>query len=59
MRTQANKLTTLDYISQHAIAGLQQIQKTHPYGSKEHRAAYDRIREIVKVWKRIDIGPYN
>ena len=36
----------------------QEIQKRNPFGSKEHRAAYDAIREAVKEFHGNDIGEY-
>jgi hypothetical protein len=49
----------IDIISERMVAACQQIQRENPYGSKAHRAAYDKLREVVKVWKGIDIGEYD
>ena len=50
--------TTQDIITERLIAALQQVQKENPFGSKLHREAHDKIREIVKCWKGTDIGDY-
>lgn len=40
------------------IAEQQEIQKRNPFGSPEHKAAYARIRELVRLHKGVDIGDY-
>lgn len=37
----------------------QQIQMANPYGSPEHKAAYDIIRSAVQKLQGIDIGEYD
>jgi len=41
-----------------SIADQQEIQKRNPFGSPEHRAAYEKIRRLVKAFKGVDIGDY-
>jgi hypothetical protein len=36
----------------------QETQKRNPFGSKEHRSAYDAIRAAVKEFHGNDIGEY-
>jgi hypothetical protein len=36
----------------------QKIQKRNPYGSRQHRKAYEAIRKAVRKFKGRDIGEY-
>lgn len=38
------------------LAALQDIQKRVPWSDPRKREAYDKIRELVKAWKGVDIG---
>jgi hypothetical protein len=49
----------IDLLSERMVAACQQIQRENPYGSKPHRQAYAKLREVVKAWKGIDIGEYD
>ena len=59
-RVKANQKprTSADYLSERLIAVYQQMQRENPFGSKLHRYAYNKIREIVQAWKGEDIGEY-
>lgn len=51
--------TSAEYLTERRIAALQQIQKSHPYGSKPHRDAYEKICETVLAFYGKNIGPYD
>ena len=40
------------------VKAQQEIQKRNPYGSAEHRKAYDALRKAVKAFTGNDIGDY-